>query len=349
MNDEKAVILIPAYQPKETLLALVQQLLKQDIQQVIEHIIIVNDGSDANPLFAQLSEFPKVSVLSHAINLGKGAALKTGFNHILLQFPKVRSIVTADADGQHLPHDILNIVNAALKKPSTLILGVRTFSQDVPLRSLVGNQVTRLVARFFTGLNLADTQTGLRAWPVELARQVLKIRINGYDFEMECLVRGKELVPQLSLQEVPIQTVYEEGNKTSHFNPFLDSMRIYFVFLRYCGAGLLTALTDNMVFIFAYLLSGNMLTSQILSRSCGALVSFVLGIHVVFRSTVNPLYALLKFILLVFLFGLISYGFIQFLNQAWGINVFVSKILAELILFVASFAIQRNFIFRQNF
>lgn len=349
MNHEKIVILIPAYQPQESLLPLVQQLLTQDVKQLIEQVIIVNDGSDATLIFEQLQNIPQVTVLHHAINLGKGAALKTGFNHALLQFPTARFIVSADADGQHLPEDILKVADAALATTQpTLVLGVRTFSQDIPLRSLVGNQTTRLVVKFFTGLNLADTQTGLRAWSADLARQVLKIRINGYDFEMECLIRAKELVPQLVLQEVPIQTVYEEGNKSSHFNPLLDSMRIYFVFLRYCGAGLFTALTDNIVFIFAYLLSGNMLTSQILSRSCGAFVSFILGFHVVFRSTVNPIYALLKFVLLVFLFGLISYGFIQFLNQEFGINVFVSKLLAEFILFVASFAIQRNFIFGQK-
>lgn len=348
MND-KIVVLIPAYQPSETLLTLVQNLLQQDTQHVISHIVIVNDGSEVNPVFDQLLKIPQLTLLRHTINLGKGAALKTGFNHILLQYPALRSIVTADADGQHLPEDILKIAHAALKSSEPrFILGARTFSPDIPLRSLIGNQTTRLVVRFFTSLNLADTQTGLRAWPPELAKQVLKIRINGYDFEMECLVRAKELMPNMVLQEIPIQTVYEEGNKTSHFNPLLDSMRIYFVFLRYCGAGLLTALTDNIVFIFAYMLSGNMITSQVLSRSCGAFVSFILGFHVVFRSNVNPVYALSKFILLVFLFGFISYGFIQFLNQSWGINIYISKLLAELTLFVASFSIQRNFIFKQK-
>ena len=163
------------------------------------------------------------------------------------------------------------------------------------------------------------------------------------------LIRSKEFKPHpFELQEIPITTVYKEGNKTSHFNPVLDSMRIYFVFIRYCGAGLLTALTDNIIFVLVYILSGNILLSQVISRSIGALVSFMLGFHVVFKSDVKKFGALTRFILLVVLFGFISYGLIQFLSQTWGIYVVLSKILAELILFVASFAIQRNFIFGQK-
>ncbi len=349
--NKQIVLLIPAYQPQEILLNLVEQLLSLDTQEIITQFVIVNDGSHYahNALFEQLAILPKVTVLHHAVNLGKGAALKTGFNYILLNFPELKTVVTADADGQHLAADILKIAQAALETTQTiLILGTRQFSQKIPLRSLIGNQITRLVVRFFTGLNLKDTQTGLRAYPPELIRYILRIAINGYDFEMENLVRAKEFISSLVLQEIPIQTVYENGNKNSHFNPLLDSMRIYFVFLRYCGAGLLTALTDNLVFIVAFMLSANVLNSQILSRSCGALISFVLGFRIVFKSTNNPVYALFKFVLLVILFGFISYGMIQFLNQEFGINIVVAKILAELILFIASFAIQRSFIFGQR-
>ncbi|MCV6637641.1 bifunctional glycosyltransferase family 2/GtrA family protein [Candidatus Albibeggiatoa sp. nov. NOAA] len=354
MTNQKVVILIPAYQPSTTLINVVNDLLQHESAQIIQSIVLVDDGSgqDYQATFAQLSTLPKVHICAHAINLGKGAALKTGFNHILLAYQDIHSIVTADADGQHLPDDILNVAQYALSQPKNcLTLGVRTFSKQVPLRSLFGNQLTRSVMRFFTGLKLADTQTGLRAWPLELAQQTLRFPINGYDFEMEALVRMKELSGKhqdITLQEVPIQTVYEQDNKSSHFNPLLDSMRIYFVFLRYCGAGLFTALVDNIIFIIMYMLSGSIISSQITSRSCGALVSFILSFHLVFRSNVNKVYALLKFISLVILFGFISYSLIQFLSQVLGLNVFISKLLAELILFVASFAIQRDFIFNKS-
>ncbi|SEH05567.1 bifunctional glycosyltransferase family 2/GtrA family protein [Candidatus Venteria ishoeyi] len=343
-------LLIPAYKPTPELSLLIQELQDLDDSKLFKSIVIVDDGSgyDYRELFDELQLINNVTIVHHAINLGKGAALKTGFNHILLTDTNITSIITADADGQHLPKDILNVARHSLKKPQALTLGVRTFSKNVPLRSLFGNQVTRLVMRFFTGLNLSDTQTGLRAWPVALAKHALKITINGYDFETEALIRAKEFDDYfIDLQEVMITTVYTEGNKSSHFNPLLDSMRIYFVFIRYCSAGLLTALTDNLIFILTYAWSGNVLYSQILSRSVGALVSFILGFHLVFRSNSNKLWALLKFISLVILFGFISYGLIQFLNQTWNIYIIFSKLLAELILFIASFAIQRDFIFNR--
>ncbi len=346
-------IVIPAYNPDHnTLMTLITELLKLDSDKLIEKIVVIDDGSDNDfsKIFADLANLPCLTLLRHVINLGKGAALKTGFNHILLDHPETGSIVTADADGQHHPVDILNVARAALDHNlTTLTLGVRSFSRQTPLRSLFGNQITRLIVKFFTGLRLADTQTGLRAWPPGLARQALKIPINGYDFEMECLIRYKELGGQhLAINEVPIRTIYHGGNKCSHFNPLFDSLRIYFVFIRYCGAGIVTALTDNFFFILVYMISGSVIGSQIISRSIGALVSFILGFHLVFHSKTNKGYALLKFISLVLLFGFISYGLIQFFCQLWSIHVVFAKILAELILFVASFAIQRDFIFNRK-
>ena len=85
--------------------------------------------------------------------------------------------------------------------------------------------------------------------------------------------------------------------------------------------------------------------SQVLARSCGALVSFWLSKNIVFHSRVHWLYAILKFAILVILLGFISYGMIQMFITSFGMNVIVAKILAELILFIASFSIQRSIIF----
>src|ERR1700676_1828863 len=97
------VLLIPAYRPSEVLPDLVTNLLTQDQFAVIQSIIIVDDGSGPEfaPIFSQLEARPCVTILRHAVNLGKGAALKTGFNNFLLAFPDAAGVVTADADGQH--------------------------------------------------------------------------------------------------------------------------------------------------------------------------------------------------------------------------------------------------------
>src|SRR5689334_9507597 len=124
-------------------------------------IIVVDDGSgsDFRDVFEQVSRFPNVELLRHAANLGKGAALKTAMNHALCAFPNLVGIVTADADGQHAPVDILKVAERMLAEPESLILGSREFAGDVPLRSRFGNIMTRRIMHALLGQKLTDTQT----------------------------------------------------------------------------------------------------------------------------------------------------------------------------------------------
>lgn len=349
MKNSEVALLIPAYQPSDRLQVLLEALAQQGAS-VFSRIVVVNDGSGKqfDPVFNTVSNsFPNLTVLEHGANLGKGAALKTGFNFIL-STGNEDAIVTADADGQHAPDDILAIAKTSVSNPNALILGVRKFDPDIPLRSLLGNRITCFVMKLITGLEVSDTQTGLRAWPRKLASNALGIPINGYDFEMEALVRSPQVISKKDLILVPISTIYLDGNKSSHFNPLIDSMRIYFVFLRFCGAGLLTALVDNLIFITAYKINHDILVSQVLSRFSGALFSFWMSRNVVFASQANWPFALTKFFSLVVLLGFISYGMIAFMTTQLGLGVIISKLLAELLLFVGSFAVQREFIFNDR-
>src|ERR1041384_4525248 len=117
-----AVILIPAYRPGETLSELVASLVERDAA-----IVIVDDGSgpDFEPIFDRAASYPRVHLVRHCTNLGKGAALKTGLNHALVQFPACDGVVTADADGQHHPDDILAVAARLRANPGKLVLGAR--------------------------------------------------------------------------------------------------------------------------------------------------------------------------------------------------------------------------------
>ena len=117
-------------------------------------IVVVDDGSgpEFRQIFDELQSNTAVTVLRHAVNLGKGAALKTGFNHILLAFPDCVGVVTADADGQHAVPDILSLARTLVEKPDQIVLGVRQFHGDVPLRSQLGNIISRYVFQVFTGV-----------------------------------------------------------------------------------------------------------------------------------------------------------------------------------------------------
>lgn len=234
-------VLIPALNPSEALIGLVEALAGSA---QVSRIIVVDDGSasECRPVFRDVSGLAKVDVLRHALNLGKGVALKTGMNHFLCQDEQGGVLVTADADGQHLPEDILAVAAKARASPGGLVLGSRSFAGDVPLRCRFGNDLTRWVFRFLIGEKVSDTQTGLRAVPRGLMPRLLRSKARGYEFEMEMLIlAARERVP---ISIVPIRTVYFDGNRESHFNPVLDSMRIYFVFGRFLSSSLLTAHGD---------------------------------------------------------------------------------------------------------
>ena len=154
----RAVIVIPAYEPTSTLLTLVDDLCGD----VDRSIVVVDDGSSeaCRPIFSALQARPGVVVLRHAVNIGKGQALKTAFNHFLLYAgPDAPGVVTADADGQHLADDLRRVADHIEQQPSTLVLGSRSFAGKVPFRSRIGNACTRAVFHALLGQLLADTQT----------------------------------------------------------------------------------------------------------------------------------------------------------------------------------------------
>jgi glycosyltransferase involved in cell wall biosynthesis len=342
-------ILIPAYQPEPALLTLVDEL--SELLLAIETrvpIYVVNDGSHevCAPIFEALAQKQGVVVVNHATNLGKGAALKTGFNTILTSRLNVTSIVTADADGQHAPGDIVNVVKAATQHPELLYLGTRQFDDSVPSRSRIGNVITRSVTRFLTGLTISDTQTGLRALPRSLCLEALRIPLNGYDFEMECLVTFQRTSANpKGIREIPIRTLYVDGNRGSHFNPLIDSMRIYFVFLRYLTGSLLTFATDYAVFVVTYTQTGSIGLGVALARAVATFVSFFFNRQAVFRANGKVAPAFMRFLLLVVAMGCLSYLATSFLTHTGGISAPLSKLLVEAMLFFASFALNKIFVF----
>ena len=227
-------IVIPALDPPETLLGLVEALRSR----AAGRIVVVNDGSAERSLFRALENTEGVTVLHHEANRGKGEALKTGFRH-LLACQAFASIVTVDADGQHLVEDVARVRDAARLTPDALILGARGFDGDVPvvpLKSAVGNRTTRMALKLTTGLDLRDTQTGLRAVPRALAERCLAVDSARYEFELEMLLLAKRLgVP---VRETRIATVYMDRNRATHFRPVRDSISVYWVLARFVAVSL---------------------------------------------------------------------------------------------------------------
>lgn len=337
-------VVIPAYRPSSVFVDLVRTLSER----AIGPIIVVDDGSgpEYQQLFLAAAQFPSVELLRHGVNLGKGAALKTAFNHVLCTMPGLLGVVTADADGQHDPADIEQVAAKLRANPEALVMGSRTFDREVPLRSRIGNITTRGVVRVLLGEKLEDTQTGLRGIPFSLLPRLMKLESAGYEFELEMLIAAHTAAVKVT--EQPIRTIYEPGNKSSHFNPILDSLKIYYVLARYGFASLLTALLDNVVFYFAFRHFGQVITSQILGRAFAVAFNYGIVRGPVFYSKERHRLLLPKYLLLVATSGVLSYTGIQLLSNLFGIPIVPAKLIAEAILFFFNFAIQRSFIFKRE-
>lgn len=236
MSNDKIIILIPAYCPNEKLLDICDNLLKDNYRE----IVVISDGNEGmnQNLLEKLKE-REITILYHAVNQGKGRALKTGFNYICLKYQKELNhigILTIDADGQHTQQSIRMCCEKLREniEQRNWIFGCRNFDScydengnigKIPFRSKIGNETTKVILKFVYGLNLSDTQTGLRGFPGSVLKELLNIEGERYEYEMNQILYSKK--HGIELIEVSIETIYEEQNKSSHFNPIVDSWKIY--------------------------------------------------------------------------------------------------------------------------
>jgi glycosyltransferase involved in cell wall biosynthesis len=223
----RLLVLIPAWQPDYRLVSLVEELRGCGFA----GILVVDDGSleTSGRVFEELQRLSSVLLVRHERNRGKGRALKTGIEFVLREMPEIQGVVTADADGQHTAADIVRVAKA-LYGEERLVLGMRAFGGVMPLRCRVGNGVTRSLFRLLTGVRLSDTQTGLRGIPRKMFEELVEMEGERYEYEMVVLTRlcRAERLPV----EVPIETVYLDGNRSSHFKPLADSVQIVWALVR---------------------------------------------------------------------------------------------------------------------
>ena len=339
-------VLIPSYKPDERLLELVNKLLALGF----ENIVVVNDGSGPyhQSIFDTLDESESVTVCEHATNKGKGAALKTGFRFVQGASNSVTGVVTADADGQHLPRDIRRVAAAGLKNPNQIVLGCRTFADGTPLRSKVGNLATATLMRFVHGIGLSDTQTGLRYLPQSLLADLVTLSGDGYEFELQSLIQAKQR--RIELIQVPIETVYIDENASSHFRPVIDSARIYSVLFRFGGSSIACFVIDIAIFAWLFWLGMSAMFATIFARTISGIVNFMLNKFLVFhsRSARRAAREALGYFALWLVLMLLSGSAVSLVGpQVTGLVVAV-KVLVDVSLFLLSYYVQSRFVFTKK-
>jgi putative flippase GtrA len=338
---EKMVAVVPALDPGTKLLRIVEDLEDKGFE-----VVVVDDGSSLPESTEVLREVRRrITVINHGRNCGKGTAIKTALRYAMDTFGAVCTIVTVDADGQHDVADVCRVAEEASKNRGSVVLGTRSFEGDVPVRSKLGNVATRVVFRLASGVFVSDTQTGLRAFTGDLIPLLLEVEGTRYEYEMnvlmECADRG---VP---LREVGIRTIYLNGNASSHFHAIRDSIRIYREILRYSLSSFASFVVDYALFCLLVSVVGSPLVANVVARLVSASTNYVINRKFVFRSG-EPVggslarYAMLACAVLacntVILVALVSLG----------ANVLVAKVAVESALFLASYFVQRTFIFRKG-
>lgn len=344
----KTALIIPAYKPGKELLELVAQFMgNEDFA-----LVVVDDGGgkDYEPIFAALP--PEVVVLTHEVNRGKGAALKTAIRYVLESMPECELALTADCDGQHRYEDILRVNDAARKNPNALTMGSRAFTGDVPLRSRVGNAITRQVFAAASGAKVYDTQTGLRAFGRDAMRRFLDVQGDRYEYEINMLLDAAQA--GIPIVEEKIDTVYLNDNQSSHFNAFRDSIKIYVCILKFGCSSLIAFVVDYLMFLLLTALTGGLspavglAVSEVGARIVSASVNFCINRKVVFKGNETLGRAIVKYILLAAGVLVVNYLLMHLLTINLGWNDALSKILVEVALFFVNFFVQGRFVYRGN-
>ena len=338
-----SVVLIPAYKPDKSLLTLIEDLHKLNV----DKIVIVRDGGgiEFDEIFNNIKQLPYCYLLEHKKNMGKGIALKTGFEYILKKFPNCLGCITADADGQHLPQDIIKTLQMQSQQPNNLILGVRSFDKNVPLRSKFGNYLTKWLLSIILFKKITDSQTGLRGISLSFMKYLLAVPGSKYEFELNMLLNTKKY--SINILEIPINTVYIENNKSSHFNPIVDSMKIYFMMLRFVVSSVSSFLLDYFLFVVLFYGCKNFLIAFVFSRLVSLGFNYYINKNIVFKQSKKSIALIFKYISLVIINFIIVYFLINYLQKHYNINIPTIKIVLELLLFLINFYIQKKFIFNK--
>ena len=340
------IVIIPSYNPDHHL----EQVLKDVHEKTDYKVIVVDDGSneECKKNFIGLNE--QDILLKHEQNRGKGAAIKTGLTFLMENQIEDEGVVFIDGDGQHKIEDVIHVVETWREHPNSIILGARTFDKDIPWKSKLGNEATKLFFHILTGKRLKDTQTGLRAFGPKYYEEMIEVSGERYEYEMNALMMIVK--KKYSIVEVPIVTVYENNeNQTTHFRPIRDSIRIYSILFRFLFSSCMCAIIDYSVFFLLLFLFGNpqegisVVFCNVVARIISGVSNYCINRKFVFESSVQKRKSGIQYFALcvgILCFNSVClYIFTEFLHLPPGLM----KVVVEAFSFIVSFVIQHRKIF----
>ena len=350
----KVVVLIPSLEPDEMMVRYIGELKSAGF----EKIVLINDGSSKQFDEFFLSVADKVILLKHAVNQGKGRALKTGFHYILNTYSEqeIVGVVTADADGQHSVEDTVKVA-LQLIRDGSFVLGTRDFNEpQVPFKSRNGNKITTIVFKLLYGKLINDTQTGLRGIPYKYLAECLKLPGERFEYEIHMLIDAVQ--KELPITEVLIKTIYFDSNRATHFSAVKDSVKIYKIifsnFLKFSVSGFLSFVIDIVMFAFlTKCILGNLriavatFMGTIGARTISSLCNYYLN-RQIFKNKDCIRSSIIRYYVLCVVQLLVSWALVVCVFNRIHWDTTVIKIFVDTILFFISYQIQQRWVFKRE-
>ena len=323
------IALIPAYCPEDRMIGLVKELDTRGFA-----VVVIDDGSgeEYDDLFTDARQY--ASVKRYTPNRGKGEALKCGMRFIKERYQAPYTVITADADGQHRVEDIVKVADAAAEHPDSLILGKRLLDKSTPIKSRIGNGITRVLYRLTTGRRIYETQTGLRAFSDRLLPRFLRLPGHRYEFEIDMILDASNA----DIIEVDIQTVYFDNNAASHFRPLLDTVSLNKEFLRYKLPSINAGLAGLLLFVLIVNFGGTWNLACVLSRLFTILLKG--GLNRVVPFAEKP--SVGRYVLTSGIVLLCDIGVMAALVSV-GVNVYAAKVLSGIVMIFVSMIVRTVF------
>ena len=348
-NTNNYLILISAYNPSKQL-----ERLVKDLNDLNLDLLIINDGSTENKeIFTKLREQYKCNILEYVVNKGKGFALKYGIKYYLDNLKGYKGIITVDADYQHIPNDIIKIIEAMNQNKKTIVLGCRNFNSiNVPFLNRTGNKFTSLVFKLLYGKKIIDTQTGLRGIPNCYLKGCLNIDGDRFEYEIGELIYFVN--NNINIKEINIETIYYE-TRESKFHKIKDSIRIYKIILkesfRFLITSLLSSFLDIILFTILLAILSNYGDISIILATFGAriiadLLNFYLTKNFVFYSVVETKKIILSYYLLSFIKMALSACLVLLISKYIFISKTIIKMIVDILIYFLSYRIQKKYIFK---
>lgn len=280
-----------------------------------------------------------------------GEQYKTAFNYYLGNYENTIGIIQCDADGQHHIDDICKCAELLSENPQCFILGQRDFCKSgIPFRSRFGNKCTSIVFKLFCGMDIKDTQTGLKGIPRDVVRYLIESDGERYEYASSVLLEIRKR--GVSIKSFDIQTIYIDENESSHFRPLIDSARIYSLILRYSVSSLMAFFLDIMLYslfinIFRSIVpDAYIMISTYLSRCISCIYTFVFNKKIVFCNTGELFSTAVRFFTLCIVQASLSGALVNMAVSVSGSNEILFKIIVDTLLFFVSFQIQSRWVFR---